>query len=262
MSPTELRSLQDWVVSRRLKMIPGVADVVSFGGFIKQYEVTVNTTQMKAYNVTLQQVFTALGRGNANAGGSFLEEGEQQYLIRGIGMLRQVLLPAVLLGLTVCIRVLGPLAGVLVALYGLHKQGRRALPALFPYVLLAIAAVYATWPYLWPDPVGHFVESIVVMAKYPWRGQVLFKHVLRNAMIPIITNTVIAIPFLYTGSLLLEGFFGIPGLGNMSVNAINSAGAIAGARFLSSAVALLLTYRATRRPFRDDRRRCPMVEKH
>src|SRR5262249_38162017 len=75
-------------VSRRLKMIPGVADVVSFGGFIKQYEVTVNTTRMKSYNVTLQQVFTALGRGNANAGGSFLEQGEQQYLIRGIGMLR------------------------------------------------------------------------------------------------------------------------------------------------------------------------------
>ncbi|HJZ71198.1 MAG TPA: CusA/CzcA family heavy metal efflux RND transporter, partial [Vicinamibacterales bacterium] len=88
MSATDLRSLQDWVVSRRLKMIPGVADVVSFGGFIKQYEVTVNTTRMKSYNVTLQQVFTALGRGNANAGGSFLEQGEQQYLIRGIGMLR------------------------------------------------------------------------------------------------------------------------------------------------------------------------------
>ena len=85
---TELRSLQDWVVSRNLKTISGVADVVSFGGFIKQYEVTVNTGQMKAYNVTLQQVFTALGRGNANAGGSFLEQGEQQYLIRGIGMLR------------------------------------------------------------------------------------------------------------------------------------------------------------------------------
>src|SRR5438445_7193705 len=88
MTPAEVRTLQDWVVSRRLKMIPGVADVVSFGGLIKQYEVTVNTTRMKAYNVTLQQVFTSLGRGNANAGGSFLEQGEQQYLIRGIGMLR------------------------------------------------------------------------------------------------------------------------------------------------------------------------------
>ena len=87
-SVTDLRSVQDWVVSRRLKMIPGVADVVSFGGFIKQYEVTVNTARMKSYGVTLQQVFTALGRGNANAGGSFLERGEQQYLIRGIGMLQ------------------------------------------------------------------------------------------------------------------------------------------------------------------------------
>jgi cobalt-zinc-cadmium resistance protein CzcA len=87
-SPTELRSVQDWVISRNLKMIPGVADVVSFGGFIKEYDVTVNTARMKSYNVTLQQVFTALGRGNANAGGSFLERGEQQYLIRGIGMLR------------------------------------------------------------------------------------------------------------------------------------------------------------------------------
>jgi len=88
LSPTELRSTQDWLVSRNLKMIPGVADVVSFGGFIKQYEVTVNTARMKSYNVTLQQVYTALGRGNTNAGGSFLEQGEQQYLIRGIGMLR------------------------------------------------------------------------------------------------------------------------------------------------------------------------------
>lgn len=51
---------------------------------------------------------------------------------------------------------------------------------------------------------------------------VLFKHVLPNAMIPIVTNTVIAIPFLYTGSLLLESFFGIPGLGGLSINAINS----------------------------------------
>src|SRR5262245_11944262 len=85
---SELRSLQDWVIARQLKMIPGVADVVSFGGFIKQYDVTVNTARMKSYNVTLQQVFNALGRGNANAGGSFLERGEQQYLIRGIGMLR------------------------------------------------------------------------------------------------------------------------------------------------------------------------------
>jgi peptide/nickel transport system permease protein len=59
-------------------------------------------------------------------------------------------------------------------------------------------------------------------AKGVGRARVLFRHVLKNAMIPIITNVVIAIPFLYTGSLLLESFFGIPGLGYLGINAINS----------------------------------------
>jgi len=87
-SPTELRTIEDWTVERALKMSPGVADVVSRGGFIKQYEVNVDLARMKAFAVTLQQIFTALGRGNANAGGNYLEQGEQQYLIRGIGLLR------------------------------------------------------------------------------------------------------------------------------------------------------------------------------
>jgi heavy metal efflux system protein len=87
-SPTELRGIEDWVVERQLKMAPGVADVVSRGGFIKQYQVNVDLARMKAYGVVLQQVFTALGRGNVNAGGNYLEQGEQQYLIRGVGLLR------------------------------------------------------------------------------------------------------------------------------------------------------------------------------
>jgi cobalt-zinc-cadmium resistance protein CzcA len=85
---TELRSIEDWVVERALRLSPGVADVVSRGGFIKQYQVSLNLARMKAYGVALQQVFNALGRGNANAGGNYLEQGEQQYLIRGIGLLR------------------------------------------------------------------------------------------------------------------------------------------------------------------------------
>src|SRR5436309_4021876 len=66
-SPTELRTIQDWTVARYLKLIPGVADVVSRGGFIKQYQVSLDLPKMKSYNVSMQQVFTALGRGNANA---------------------------------------------------------------------------------------------------------------------------------------------------------------------------------------------------
>jgi len=67
---TELRSIEDWVVERALRLSPGVADVVSRGGFIKQYQVSLNLARMKAYGVSLQQVFNALGRGNANAGGN------------------------------------------------------------------------------------------------------------------------------------------------------------------------------------------------
>ena len=88
LTPTDLRSIQDWTVARYLKMTPGVADVVSLGGLIKQYEVNPDPARLRYYNLTLLQLFTALGRGNANAGGSYVEQGTQQYLIRGIGLLR------------------------------------------------------------------------------------------------------------------------------------------------------------------------------
>src|SRR5262252_10922249 len=84
----ELRTLQDWVVARQLKTVPGVADVVTYGGFVKQYLVEPDLPKMKSYGITLQQLFTALDRGSANAGGGYLDKGEQQYLIRGIGLLK------------------------------------------------------------------------------------------------------------------------------------------------------------------------------
>jgi cobalt-zinc-cadmium resistance protein CzcA len=85
---TDLRSLQDWVVERQLRLAPGVADVVTLGGFLKQYQVNLDLATLKSYNISMQQVLNALGQGNANAGGSYLEQGDQQYLIRGIGLLR------------------------------------------------------------------------------------------------------------------------------------------------------------------------------
>jgi heavy metal efflux system protein len=87
-SPTELRSIEDWVVERQLKIVPGVADVVSRGGFIKQYQVVPNLTRLRSYGLNMQNIFAALQRGNANAGGGYIEQGPQQYLIRGIGLLR------------------------------------------------------------------------------------------------------------------------------------------------------------------------------
>ena len=85
---TELRSLQDWVVARSLKLVPGVADVVNRGGYIKQYQVVPDLTKMRSRNVTLAQVFAALQRGNMNGGGGYIEQGEQQLIIRGVGLLR------------------------------------------------------------------------------------------------------------------------------------------------------------------------------
>ncbi|HTT36903.1 MAG TPA: CusA/CzcA family heavy metal efflux RND transporter [Burkholderiales bacterium] len=88
LSPMQLRTIEDWTVERQLKQVPGVADIVTMGGLIKQYEVNPDLARMKLYRVTLQQLFQALSNGNANAGGSYVEQGRQQYLIRGIGMFR------------------------------------------------------------------------------------------------------------------------------------------------------------------------------
>ena len=84
----ELRSLQDWVVARHLKLVPGVADVVSRGGFVKQYQVIPDLTRMRSRGVTLSQLFGSIQRGNQNAGGGYIEQGEQQFIIRGVGLLR------------------------------------------------------------------------------------------------------------------------------------------------------------------------------
>ncbi len=86
----ELRAIQDWVVLRNLKLVPGVADVVSRGGLIKQYQVRPDQTRMKSHGVTVKQVFEALERGNMNAGGGYIEQGEQQFIIRGVGLLRTI----------------------------------------------------------------------------------------------------------------------------------------------------------------------------
>jgi heavy metal efflux system protein len=88
LTTTELRTLQDWVVERGLRQVAGVADVVAMGGFIKQYEVQPNLEKLRSHQLTLQNLLESLGRGNANAGGSYVAQGQQQFAIRGIGLLR------------------------------------------------------------------------------------------------------------------------------------------------------------------------------
>ncbi len=81
---------------------------------------------------------------------------------------------AVLLGVTTSIRILGPFAGFIVVGYAVWKAGKQAIPYLAVYMILALMAMYLTWPYLWPNPLGHLIESARVMSEYPWKGQVLF----------------------------------------------------------------------------------------
>ncbi len=86
-SLADLRTYQDWIVKRQLLGIPGVVEVSSFGGNLKQYEVAVNPERLRAMHVTVNQIFTALENNNSNSGGSYLEKGTDVYFIRTEGML-------------------------------------------------------------------------------------------------------------------------------------------------------------------------------
>jgi hypothetical protein len=86
-----------------------------------------------------------------------------------------IILPAaIILGLTVSIRIFGVWAGVLVAGYVLWMSGRKTWLVLTMYALVAIFAMYITWPYLWRDPIGHFTETVRIMSQHPWPSLVLF----------------------------------------------------------------------------------------
>lgn len=89
-SLTQLRTLQDWIVRKQLSGTPGVAEVSGWGGYVKQYEVAVNTDQLNANNITVSEVFDALEKNNANTGGSYIEENANQYYIRGIGTVKSL----------------------------------------------------------------------------------------------------------------------------------------------------------------------------
>ena len=89
-SPTELRTIQDWVVARQLLGTPGVAEVNSFGGLVKQYEVSIDPKRLQSMSVTLGEVFTALEKNNENTGGAYIEKRPNSYSIRGSGLLRSL----------------------------------------------------------------------------------------------------------------------------------------------------------------------------
>lgn len=85
-TPEDLRTIQDWIVKRQLSGIPGVIEINTWGGFLKQYEVAINTEKLNAMRITVQEVFTALQKNNSISGGGYIEKVNQAFFIRGEGL--------------------------------------------------------------------------------------------------------------------------------------------------------------------------------
>ncbi len=86
----EVRALQDWVIRPALRQVPGVADVVSYGGTIKEYQVRVDPTLLHKFNVTMSQVAQALGANSSNAGGGILKRGDEALVVRSVGIFQSI----------------------------------------------------------------------------------------------------------------------------------------------------------------------------
>jgi len=89
-SNQELRTIQDWFVKLQLRTVPGVADVLSFGGDVKQYQVIVDQQALVSYNITLKSLFDAIQANNQNTGANFIEHGDEQYVVRGLGLVKDI----------------------------------------------------------------------------------------------------------------------------------------------------------------------------
>ncbi len=87
---TELRTIQDWQVARALRSVNGVGNIVSYGGYVKQYQVLVSPMVLRSFKLTLHDVTMALANNNLNAGGNFIESGGEEIIIRGLGRIKNV----------------------------------------------------------------------------------------------------------------------------------------------------------------------------
>ena len=87
---TELRTIQDWIVRRQLLSVEGVAEVSSFGGKLKQFEIAIDPNKLQSYNISITDVFTALEKNNQNTGGAYIEKGPKVLYIRSEGLINTI----------------------------------------------------------------------------------------------------------------------------------------------------------------------------
>ena len=88
--PGTLRSLQDWFIRYQLNSVPGVAEVASIGGFVRQYQIDVDPAKLRAFNIPLRTVFEAVQRSNNNVGAKVVEANNMEYVVRGLGLIESV----------------------------------------------------------------------------------------------------------------------------------------------------------------------------
>src|SRR3954451_9430320 len=89
-SNQELRTIQDWIIKLQLRTVPGVSDVLDFGGDVKQYQVVVDQQALVNYNIPLKTLFDAIQNNNQNTGANFIEHGDEQYVVRGLGLVKNI----------------------------------------------------------------------------------------------------------------------------------------------------------------------------
>lgn len=90
MNEIDLRTVQDWTIARKIRSVSGVGNVVSYGGFVKQYQILLDPDRMKSYDLTLKEIVDAVRNNNVNAGGNFIERGGEEIIIRGLGRITSI----------------------------------------------------------------------------------------------------------------------------------------------------------------------------
>ena len=89
-SLTELREIQDWLIAPQLKVVSGVTEINSFGGFVKQYDVVIQPGKLRTFGISLSEVLDAIANNNSVSGGNFIEHNDEQYIIRGFGKINTI----------------------------------------------------------------------------------------------------------------------------------------------------------------------------
>jgi cobalt-zinc-cadmium resistance protein CzcA len=140
---TALRTIQDWDVRRQLLGVPGIAEINSFGGYEKQYQVRITPERLQAYGLTLRDVYEAVSRNNANVGGAYIEKGSEQYLLRGIGLVEKA----------------DDVANVVI------KTGREGVPVYVRDVAEVVEGSTVRQGAVTADGKGEIVAGIVMMLK-------------------------------------------------------------------------------------------------